>query len=124
MTPYTLTFRIDTLPLTANASFAKGHWARKKKRDEIKALVRLSIGSNRPATPLKMAKLTYTRGSSMEPDYDGLVSSFKSIQDSLVELGILFSDKISVTGIPTYSWERAPKGKGYCQVSINELVSP
>lgn len=83
-----------------------------------------AIGSNRPATPLKRAKLTYTRASSQPPDYDGLVSSFKSAQDSLVELGILESDKITVTGTPTYSWEKAPKGKGYCLITVEEIVGP
>lgn len=71
-----------------------------------------------PPKPLKRAKLTLTRCSSQEPDFDGLVSSFKHIIDGLILGGIIENDKMSNIGQPTYIWEKAPREKGKVIIEV------
>lgn len=68
--------------------------------------------------PLQTARLTLTRYSTIEPDYDGLVSSFKPIIDGLVEAGFLAGDKRANIGVPDYRWEKAKRGQGRITVRI------
>lgn len=74
-----------------------------------------------PAAPLEKAKLTLERHSSVEPDFDGLVSSFKFIIDGLVDCGVLIGDKTSVIGRPDYQWVKASPKKGKIVVIVEEL---
>lgn len=67
------------------------------------------------------AKLTLTRYSSKEPDFDGLCSSFKNVIDGLVEAGVIIDDKMSVIGQPTYAWVKCPPKKGKIKVVVEEL---
>ena len=71
--------------------------------------------------PLSRAKLTLTRYSSVCPDPDGLVSSFKSVLDGLVECGVLENDRFTNIGMPTYAWEKAPKNEGKAKVIVEEI---
>lgn len=71
--------------------------------------------------PWTKAKLTLTRKSSVAPDPDGLVSSFKYIVDALVKCGVLKDDKMTVIGFPDYRWEKAPKEKGSVHVVVEKL---
>lgn len=70
--------------------------------------------------PLKKAKLTLTRHSARPCDFDGCVSSFKSILDGLVEHGVLADDNMNVIGQPTYKWEKSPPRKGFCTIVVEE----
>lgn len=115
---FVLIFQLQGLPKTTNSG-GRAHWSVKAK--EAKkwryAVYLITIGKT-PDEPLKKANITFTRFSSFEPDYDGLVSSFKHVMDGLVDAGIIESDKPSVVGQPVYIHQRTkPKG-GYIEVQV------
>lgn len=74
-----------------------------------------------PDQPLEKAKLTLTRHSSRQPDFDGMVHSFKRIIDALVKCGILIDDNPDVIGSPTYKWAKAARGDGHIQVEVESV---
>ena len=118
---YEIAFQIPGLPATTNANGRK-HWALKaKEARHWKKEVAAAIGYNKPSKPLPRASLTLTRASSVAPDFDGLVSSFKHVIDALRECGIISEDKLVNIGAPKYLWEPAPRGKGYIRVQVEEL---
>lgn len=83
--------------------------------------VALALECHRQKIPLlKKARLTLTRFSAVESDFDGLVSGFKHLIDGLVEAGVLPDDKMSTIGQPTYAWEKAKRGKGSVSVLIED----
>lgn len=117
----TLEFELGFLPKTTNSG-GRAHWAIKaKEAREIKCMVwgkvRLS-GVTFRKRPLERAKLTLTRCSSSEPDFDGLVSSFKHVIDGLVDAGVIRNDKGSTIGQPEYRWEKAKPKKGGVRVCV------
>ena len=118
---YRLEFEIAGLPkILSNGSHS--HWRvvhslKKKWKD----LVRLHIGNRAPSKPLEKAKLTLTRHSSKEADFDGLVISFKPVIDSLTECGVILDDKSSVIGQPSYRWEKAKMKQGKISVVVEEV---
>jgi hypothetical protein len=119
---YSFEFKIDELPLTTNAQTSM-HW--KKKGQYVKywhQLVFYKTGKDIPMTPLKRAKLTLTRMSSREPDFDGLVSCFKPVIDALVVCGILENDKMSNIGKSEYLWEKVSNKNACIKVKIEELI--
>ncbi|HRH25102.1 MAG TPA: hypothetical protein PLQ20_02065 [Candidatus Paceibacterota bacterium] len=67
---------------------------------------------------LKTAKLTLTRCSSIECDFDGLVGSFKHITDALVEAGVIENDKPSNIGQSVFLWEKAKPKQGKVRIKI------
>lgn len=115
-------FEIQGLPLRTNNS--RANWrakhgeAQKWKARVMKALVCSSRVL--PAEPWQKARLTLTRCSSVEPDFDGLVSSFKHVIDGLIVSGIIENDKMSNIGIPEYRWEKVPPGKGKIKVRVEK----
>lgn len=72
--------------------------------------------------PLERARLTLTRYSSVAPDFDGLVSSFKHIIDGLIDAGVIVGDSMKVIGAPTYLWEKTSPAKGRVKVIVEEVV--
>lgn len=78
------------------------------------------------------ATLRLTRHSSIEPDYDGLVYSFKALIDALqppkggkkprIGASVIVDDKPSVIGVPDYKWEKAPRGQGHVTIEVWEVV--
>lgn len=115
---YELSFELPGLPKTTNSG-GRAHWAMKvREANSWKRAVYVTIRSRLPLAPCQRATLTLTRMSSSEPDFDGLVSSFKHVIDGLVEAGVLVSDKPSVIGQPIYKWERAPRGQGRIKVTV------
>lgn len=116
--PYVLEFEISGLPsISANGSH--GHWATKaKERKRWHALVAFAIGWRGPRVALNKAKLTLTRHSSSEPDFDGLVVSFKPVIDGLVRAKVIVNDKPSNIGQPQYRWEYSSPRKGFVTVRI------
>jgi hypothetical protein len=74
----------------------------------------------KPTTPLKKARVTVVRHSSVAPDYDGLVSGAKSVIDGLVECGVLEDDSLAHIGMPSFSWEKCKKGEGRLTITIEE----
>jgi len=119
--PYKLSIEIPGLPETVNA-LGRKHWAVKVKHNNIweRAVFAKSIAQGLPIEPLTKAIVVLTRYSSSEPDFDGLVSSFKCILDSLIKCGVLENDKMSVIGQPAYVWEKCKKGEGRIKIEVIE----
>lgn len=61
---------------------------------------------------LEKAKITLERHSNREPDFDGIVMSFKPVLDGLVEAGVIVDDKSKVIGQPSYKWVKRPSSSG------------
>jgi len=98
------------------------NWKKLRREAAIfKSQIGLVTSGKRPPKPLMKAKVTLTRFSSIRPDHDGLVSSFKHILDGLVEAGILHDDNYDTIGVPTYLWDKAPPGKGKIRVEVVEV---
>lgn len=118
---YTLSFELPGLPNRPNQTNAKGHWARYKESKEWHEAVALVVGSRRPPAPLECAKLTLVRHSSVCPDPDGLVGSFKYVVDALVKHGVIINDKISTIGMPDYYWMKCKPKAGKIQVTVQSV---
>lgn len=118
-------FTLPGLPKTYNA-LAGSHYRAKHGemskwfKEVYAALNSLGVIVLSPS-PWAKAKLTLTRRSSIAPDPDGLVSSFKYIVDALVKCGVLKDDKMTVIGFPDYRWEKAPKQKGSVHVVVEKI---
>lgn len=119
--PYYLEFEHQTLPSTTNSQSGT-HWRRKQKEakswDNIVMYWGMKWGI--PKKPLATAHLILTRFSSREPDFDGLVSSFKMVIDSLVTNGILLNDRRENIGVPDYVWQKARAKEGKIRVVVKE----
>lgn len=121
---YALHVKVPGLPKTPNAQ--NGGWQMrhgavvKWKRKVISEIVLNRAGV--PAEPLKLATLTLTRHSAVQPDYDNLVGSFKSTIDALREVGILANDKtLNFTGgRPEYRWALGKRGKGCIEIELEQ----
>lgn len=119
--PYRLEITLPGLPKTTNASRSHGHWAQYYKESvKWKKNILPYFWHVKPKEPLHKAKLILTRYSSKEPDFDGLVSSFKHVIDALVEGGIILDDKMSVIGQPDYRWTLASRNEGYIRIQVEE----
>lgn len=118
---YRLEFRINKLPPNP-LNGRHGSWrAKAAARKFWKELAIAAIGPEIPEKPLKKAKCTFTRHSSAEPDFDGLVASFKPVVDSLKAAKVIEDDKPSVIGQPEYRWEKAKRGEGSVTVTVEEI---
>lgn len=115
-------FQLPGLPPTTNAMNAMHLQVRLKSkrtwRDSSKwSAIKAKQGVVGNPFPLKHGHVTFIRYSSVEPDFDGLVSSCKHILDGLVEAGVLVGDKVSqVTGV--YKWQKVSPGKGCVVVRV------
>ena len=121
--PFTLDFEALGLPKTFN-QIAKKSCVRLKQGE--KAFWARSVGKascgRRPLGALRKAKLILTRFSSVCPDYDGLVSSFKFVIDALVLHHVIKDDSMKIIGMPDFRWEYAPPTEGKIRVEVFELV--
>lgn len=118
-------FELQGLPKMTNPSGAKStHWrVVKAERDgwkeHVKVVVKHHFLSGYSASwPLKTAKLTLTRHSTVRPDPDGLVSGFKAIVDGLVLAGVLENDKFANIGMPDYRWAKTKPKEGKVTVRV------
>jgi hypothetical protein len=118
---YVLEFKIDGLPKTANKMLRSGWQMKHVHSKKWKREVWGRVWHKKPEHPLYNAKLTLTRHSSVRPDYDGLVSSFKSVIDGLVEAGVLINDRYENIGNPEYLWVKAPPAYGHIVVKVEEI---
>lgn len=106
-------FLIEDLPKMTN-QIGRAHWAFKH-RERVKWQRLISHQCELhglKALGLKSAVLTFTRHSSKEPDFDGLVSGFKVITDSLVKEQVIVDDKPSVIGQSKFFWVYRPNKMG------------
>ena len=118
---YKFEFTLQGLPPTTN-SMGRKHWAVKARvAREWKAAVYMRIGNNRPKKPLLKARVTITRHSTRECDFDNLVSASKHLLDGLKYAGIILDDKVSVIGQPIYLWEKAKRGQGKVTIKVEEI---
>ncbi len=115
---YAIEFEIMGLPKLPNQLLGR-HWrAKAGHAQQWLGKVMIAMNMKRPPTPLTTATLVMTRLSSVEPDHDGLVGSFKSVIDALVKIRILENDKPSNIGSPTYLWEKTKQGAGKIKVKV------
>ena len=118
---FKLSLRIQGLPPTTNKA-GYGHWAKKAK--EVKRWrfnVVAVVGTSKPKSPLKKAKLTLIRCSSKETDFDNLVISFKPVVDGLKDAGIISDDRSSVIGQPTYLWKKERPTMGHIIIEVEGI---
>lgn len=118
---YSISFRISELPETINEILAMKLRQRLSRKAYWKRMVWALVSSGKPEAPLETAKLTLLRCSSVQPDPDGLVSSFKHIIDGLVVAGILANDRWANIGMPEYRWEYAAPKKGWIRVTVQAI---
>lgn len=119
------TLEIGSLPPTYN-TIARKHWAVKANMAKRWIAVIWTHCSKHKVSglELKQARLELTRHSWKEPDYDGLVSSFKHVIDGLVRAAVIRDDNREVIGTPIYRWEKAPRNHGKITVKILIPESP
>jgi hypothetical protein len=67
--------------------------------------------------PLKKARITLTRMSPRQCDFDGLVGSFKSCVDSLVHHGVIEDDTPEHV-VCEYKHEKAPRTKQGIRIEV------
>ncbi len=114
---FALKFELPGLPRTTNGSH--GHWRVKAAHSKTwKQKVFTACWHLRPLWPLKAARIVLTRVSSVEPDYDNLVISFKPVIDGLRQAGVIADDKMSVIGAPTYAWRKCKPGLGHVVIEV------
>lgn len=118
---YCLEFTIEGLPKTLN-SLSHVHWRYQQlEMRKWTKLVTIATLGKTPPKPLAKAKITYKRHSSVEPDHDNMVGSYKFVQDALIKAGIIINDKPSVIGKPDYFHEYAKPGKGFITVKVEAV---
>lgn len=107
-----------------NTADGPSRWARyrlkKAWETRVKHALVQTIGGW-PREPMTRARVTITRASTREPDFDGLVQGGKFLLDGLVKAKVLADDGPSVIGQPAYRWERAPRGMGSVRVRVEEI---
>jgi hypothetical protein len=121
---YRLELILPGLPARVN-EWAGRSWHSKHK-ESIKWLKRLQgtlilTRQQPPPGPLQRASLTLIRYSSRCPDYDGLVSGFKPVIDSLKKMAIIVDDNMNVIGAPTYKWQPARAKHGMIKIIVEEV---
>lgn len=106
-------FEIYQLPKLPNQLYRR-HWSvvmRESKKWQKLVAEQMLINRWNVLEPLKKAKLTITRYSVREPDFDNLVSSGKFLIDALVKNKVLIDDKVSIIGESKYLWQKVSKLK-------------
>lgn len=117
---YILEFELQGLPKMANGSHGNwraDHGAKMAWRKKVGLALMLK---HKPNPPLKLAKATFTRFSSVEPDDDGLTHGFKPIRDALKFYGIIEDDKRKNL-VAEYRWEKAAPKQGKIKVKVEEV---
>lgn len=125
--PYRLEFSLPGLPNMPNEFRRGGHYSRHRHDRKWQADLTTIIRASRkplPIAPLERFEITAMRFSSSEPDFDGLVASFKCIIDGLRELKVLKDDKMSNTGQWKCLWFKAAQKAGFIRVCIQEVAVP
>lgn len=118
---YRLSFELTGLPRMQNPSGRGQHWRTiAGERKQWKTLVWAAAQGKLPRVPLARFTLTLVRVSSVQCDYDGLVSGFKAIVDGLREARVIADDKIANTGAWRCSWEKCKPGQGKVRVTVEE----
>lgn len=117
---YALEITIPRLP-KINSSRRGSRWADIKEKELWAYEVRVAVRGKKPPEPLKRAKVTYIRHSSLPPDYTNLVQSFKHPEDGLVRAGIIEDDSMKVIGRPDVRWEKTKRLEGRITMLVEEI---
>lgn len=118
---FILEIDVPGLPPTTNGSH--GHFrAAAATRKKWREAVRMIAYMRRPPAPLTKAKLTVTRFSSVQTDYGNRVSAAKPLIDGLIDAKVIVNDTDAVLPIQEFPYEKAPKGKGFTRLRIEELL--
>jgi len=116
---YEIKFSIPYLPPVGMNQ--RGHWSKAHKETRlVDSLVSAAVCGRKPEKPLQKRKLFLQRHSSVCPDFDGLVHSFKNVVDALVTCGILVNDRMENTGAWQVEWRKAPPKGGFIVVHVVE----
>lgn len=116
---YGLDFTLSAMPPLVNGGYGKSHWAvQAGDRKRWRLAVKETVFFAKPSRPLRKATLRFVRHSATRPDSDGLVTSFKSVRDGLMDAGIILDDKYEVIGMPQYDWAYAKNGTGHVTVEV------
>lgn len=116
---YQIELKILGLPKTVNNTMGQFWRARYANSKKWRRLVQeTSLFHKRPTQPLTKAIVTLQRYSSVAPDFDGLVSSFKPLVDGLVDAGIISGDTMDIIGAPTYQWFKVKPKEGYVVIKV------
>jgi hypothetical protein len=117
---YRVAFFIAGLPKRFNQSPGASWRARYGVAKKWQAFVAtaLVINGGAPKKPLRKARITFVRHSSVAPDYDGLVQSFKPVMDALKKCKVIEDDSMEHVGAPVYGWRKAPRGAGRIWVEV------
>lgn len=111
-------------PMNTAGPHGGSHWSRTRIKRQweghVCAAVLTALG-RWPAAPLERARVTITRCSTREPDFDNLAQGGKFILDGLVKAGVLADDSPKVIGRPEYLWEPAPAAQGCVRVRVEEV---
>ena len=110
-------FRFDKLP-PMNTAHTRRHWSvAHTEAKKWHSLVWAVSSSQRPDTPMERAFVHCTRHSSVCPDYDNVVMSFKPVIDAFKKCGFIVDDDMMRLD-REYSWEYAPRKKGFITVEF------
>lgn len=118
----TLDLTLDGLP-PMNTADRTHHWSayRLKRAWEGKVCAAVLHELGRwPERPLDRARVTITRCSTREPDFENLTQGGKFLLDGLVKAGVLADDSPKVIGRPEYLWEAAPRGAGSVRIRVED----
>lgn len=117
---YMLEITDNHLPPTAN-KYKRMHWTKIKKEKEYwVSIIRGHLDRNPPPRPLDSYKLTLIRYSSVAPDYDGLVLSWKIVIDACQVAGLITNDKICNSGPWDCRWIKAKPKHGSVYIKVEE----
>jgi hypothetical protein len=108
-------------PMNTAGPHGGSHWSRtatKRKWEGRVCVAVLEALGRWPTVPLEQARVTITRCSEREPDYDNLTQGGKFLLDGLVKARVLVDDSPKVIGRPDYRWEHAPRGAGCVKILV------
>ena len=118
--PYALEVRIAGLPDTPNA---RQHYMERARHVKVwRQKVFTAAWPHKPERPLERAKITFTRHSSVEPDFDNCVASFKACLDGLRQAGVIVDDRKKNVGAPEYLWTRSSPKDGFITIRVEEIA--
>ena len=124
--PYRLELELPGLPRGNTSALRRHRYVQARAARRLQELVVALVGRRVPPKPLRNARVTMIRRSSVEPDHEGLVVPFKAALDALCAVGrgprarVIEDDRPSQCE-RVYRWERAPRGAGSLVIVVEEL---
>ena len=122
MSLFKFAFELEGLPPMNTADGM--HWRKRNKlKIDWEARVYYAVIHDRPENPLPKARVSVTRCSTREPDFENLAQGGKFLLDGLVKAGVIADDKPSVIGQPEYLWIKAKPKHGSVRITVEEVES-